>query len=255
MRAASRLLFQLRAGLLQAGAATAEDAARILATQSFIELSQLGSRVAEKYRQKSLQLAGTKDWLDSQQKQFLTAMRTPEASMDMENNIPVFYIATRPNQPRDEWPAVSLAEIEATLDHIAAWTGLARAAFSTAARVQSIFATAKTRTADEACRRIAVALCLYRRWEPELVRPNEDYAQFRRQFSDSLGRLNPARQVVLDALDATPLSSWKPADAKEKARTLLMTAVDELEKRERPTRAARTSTQMEDESFAERDDD
>jgi hypothetical protein len=252
MRAASRLLFQLRAGLQQAGAATAEEAARLLSTQSFIEVAQLGSRVAEKYRQKSLQLSGVKDWLDSHQKQFLQAMRTPEASMDLELNIPVFYIASRPNQARDDWQPVSLTEIEQTLDHIATWTALARAAFSSAARVQSIFATAKTRTADEACRRIVVGLCLYRRWEPELVRPSEDYGPFRRQFSDSLGRLNPARQIVNDAIDATPIGAWKPADAKEKARVLLMQAVDELEKVEKQRRPSKTSSQQADGSYAGR---
>jgi hypothetical protein len=250
LRAASRLLFSLRAGLQQYGAVTAEDAARLLASHSFDEVSQLGSRVAEKYRQKSLQLAGIKDWLDSHQKQFLQAMRTPEASMDMDRNIPVFYVASRPGQAREEWPPVSLTEIETTLDHISAWVALARAAFTSAARVQSIFATAKTRTAEEACRRIVVALCLYRRWEPELVRPAEDYAQFRRQFSDDLRRLNPARQIVLDALDSTPAGAWKPADAKEKARGLLMTAIDQLEKPESVRKAARTSNQQADGSFA-----
>ena len=258
MRAASRLLFQLRAGLQQSGASTAEEAARLLAKESFVEIAQLGSRVAEKYRQKSLQLSGLKDWLDSHQKQFLSAMRTPEASMDMERNIPVFYIASRPNQSREEWQPTSLTEIEHALDLISAWAGLARAAFTSAARVQSIFATAKTRTADEACRRIVVALCLYRRWEPELVRPNEDYASFRRQFSDSLGRLNPARQIVKDALEATPPGAWKPADAKEKARGLLMTAVDELEVVAKPQRASKTSMQQADGSYAsagERDEE
>jgi hypothetical protein len=255
MRAANRLLFQLRAGLQQSGALTSEDAAHVLASKSFNEVAQLGSRVAEKYRQKSLQLAGAKDWLDGHQKQFLQAMRTPEASMDMERNVPVFYISSRPNQPRDEWQPVGLTEIEHQLDLISAWAGLARAAFATAARVQTIFATAKTRTAEEACRRIVVALCLYRRWEPELVRPSEDNAQFRRQFSDSLGRLNPARQIVLTAIDKTPSAAWKPADAKEKARGLLMTAVDELEKTSRPQRPSRTSTQQSDGSFGTSNDD
>jgi hypothetical protein len=255
LRAASRLLFQLRAGLQQSGASTADEAARVLADRSFNEIAQLGSRVAEKYRQKSLQLAGIKDWLDSRQKQFLAAMRTPEASMDVEQNIPVFYIATRPNQSRDDWSPVSLPEIEHNLDHISAWVGLARAAFSSASRVQTIFATAKTRTAEEACRRIVVALCLYRRWEPELVRPNEDYAQFRSQFSDSLGRLAPARQIVLNALDSTPSESWKPADAKVKARVLLMTAVDELEKVERPSRTAKATIELPPEEFDEDEND
>jgi hypothetical protein len=250
MRAASRLLFQLRAGLETSGASTAEEAARLLLSRSFNEIAQTGSRLAEKYRQKSLQLAGVKDWLDSNQKQFLLAMRTPEASMDVDSNVPVFYLSARPNQPRDEWPSLTLSEIESKLAAISAWVSLAKAAFTSAARVQTIFATARTRTVEEACRRIVVALCLYRRWEPELVRPNEDYAPFRRQFSDSLGRLNPARQVVLEAIDATPAAAWKPASAKDDARELLLTALDELEKPEKANRTRKTSIPDDDDDEA-----
>jgi hypothetical protein len=256
LRAASRLLFQLRAGLQTSGAVTAEDATELLKSLSFNEIAQTGSRLAEKYRQRSLQLAGTKDWLDSNQKQFLQAMRTPEASMDMDRNVPIFYLSSRSNQPRDEWSAFTLDEIEVKLHAISAWAGLAKAAFTSAARVQTILATARTRTTEEACRRISVALCLYRRWEPELVRPSEDYAQFRRQFSDSLGRLNPARQVILDAVDATPVSAWKPASAKDDARDLLLRALDELEKPEKAVRVRKTSTpDIDDEEFQRESDD
>ncbi len=231
MRAAGRLLFGLRAGLEQVGGNTPETAAHILETRSLSEVALLGARVAERYRQRSLGLSGYKDWLDSQQKHFLAAMRTPEAGMSPETGEPVLYLSKRPNQPREEWTPTPLPEIEAKLESIGTWASLARAAFGSPARVQTIFATAKTKTAEEAARRIVVALCLYRRWEPELVRPGEDYAPFRKQFSDSLRRLNAARQIVLEALDATPIEAWKPADAREKARQFLLNAVDELEKK------------------------
>lgn len=230
MRAAGRLLFGLRAGLEQVGGNTPETAAHLLETRSLSEVALLGARVAERYRQRSLGLSGYKDWLDSQQKQFLNAMKTPEAGMHPETGEPVLYLAKRPSQPREEWTPTPLAEVDAKLESIGTWASLARAAFGSPARVQTIFATAKTKTAEEAARRIVVALCLYRRWEPELVRPGEDYAPFRRQFSDSLGRLNQARQVVLEALDKTPEDAWKPADAKEKARGFLLNAIAELEK-------------------------
>lgn len=235
MRAAGRLLFGLRAGLAQVGGNSPETAAHILETRSLSEVALLGARVAERYRQRSLGLSGYKDWLDSQQKQFLAAMKTPEAGMNPETGEPALYLAKRPSQPREEWTPTSLAEVDAKLESIGTWASLARAAFGSPARVQTIFATAKTKTAEEAARRMVVALCLYRRWEPELVRPGEDYAPFRRQFSDSLGRLNPARQVVLEALDKTPDDAWKPADAKEKARAFLLNAVDELERPHKDT--------------------
>ena len=230
MRAAGRLLYQLREGLSRNGGVTPDSAARVLETKGLAELSQAGARAAERIRQKSLRLAGYKDWLDRHQKQFLGGIARLEPGLDPSSGEPVIRIASRPHQPSEEWPGFSSTEIDERLDDMAAWAGLARAAFGTPSRVQTIFATAKTRTADEAARRTVIALCLYRRWEPELVRPGEDYAPFRRQFSDSLRRLNLARERVLEALDATPVDAWKPADAREKARALLLRAVDELER-------------------------
>ncbi|MDR3707713.1 MAG: hypothetical protein P4L33_05405 [Capsulimonadaceae bacterium] len=234
MRAAGRLLYQLREGLTRSGAPTPEAAAKVLETRSLADVALAGARSAERIRQKSLRLAGYKDWLDRHQKQFLAGIARIEPGLDPQTGEPVLKIASRPNQPPEEWPGFSSAEIEERLEEMITWASLARAAFGTPARVQSIFATAKTRTADEAARRTVIALCLYRRWEPELVRPGEDIIPFRRQFSDSLHRLNMAREIVLQALDATPDDTWKPADAKEKARAYLLRAVDQLERQ--PTR-------------------
>jgi len=229
MRAAGRLLFQLREGLEEVGGKTPEDAASVLATRSLADISQLGARAAERVRQKSLRLVGLKDWLDKVQKQFLTGIGHLEMGLDPATGEPVLKVAARPNQPPDEWPGFTPAQIEERLADMTAWAGLARAAFGNPARVQSIFATAKIRTAEEAARRTVISLCLYRRWEPELVRPGEDIITFRREFSDSLRRLNRARELVLQALDATPEDSWKPSDAKDKARNYLLRAIDEIE--------------------------
>jgi hypothetical protein len=229
-RAAGRLLFQLRAGLEQAGGSTPEEAARILDKRDLPEISLLGGRVAERARQRALRLQGLKDWLDRSQKQFLVAMKTPEAGLEPKTGRPVLFVASRPNQPRDEWPPLSAGEIEQRMEEIAAWAGLARAAFVTPSRVQMIFASAKVKTAADAVRRTVLALCLYRRWEPELVHLPDDLNAFRRQFGQSgLGRLDRARDVVLQALDVTPDDAWKPADAKARARDLLLHAIDTLE--------------------------
>ena len=230
MRAAGRLLFQLREGLDYVGGKTPEAASSILDTRTLAEIAQLGARSAERVRQKSMRLGGYKDWLDRHQKQFLTGLGRLEPGLDSATGQPVLKVASRPNQPPEEWIGYTSAQVEERLADMMAWAGLARAAFGTPARVQAIFATAKTRTADEAARRTVISLCLYHRWEPELVRPGEDFAHFRRQFSDSLRRLIPARKIVLSALDATPEDAWKPADARENARNYLLRAVDELER-------------------------
>jgi len=102
--------------------------------------------------------------------------------------------------------------------------------FGTPERVHTIFNTAKTRNAGEALRRTIVALSIYRRWEPELVRPAEDFADFERQFGRGKPRnLDPVRQIVLEALDQTPDASWKPSDAKARAREILLRTVDDIE--------------------------
>jgi hypothetical protein len=228
-RAAGRVLFYLRVGLESFGPSV-EDATRALETRHLNEISAIGARVAESYRQKSLGLAGLRDYLDNRQKQFLDAMRQPEAGVDAQTREPILWLATRPKQERVEWQATSLSEVSARLSDIGAWGALARAAFGTGERVHAIFGTAKTRTFDEALRRTVIALALYRRWEPELVRPFEDYAAFRRQYGQ--GRRNgidEARQIVLQALDATPDAAWKPSDAKARARDLLLRAVGEVE--------------------------
>jgi hypothetical protein len=43
------------------------------------------------------------------------------------------------------------------------------------------------------------------------------------------------RQIVLDALGATPDAAWKPSDAKKRARDLLLRAIDELERMPAPS--------------------
>jgi len=120
--------------------------------------------------------------------------------------------------------------VQMRLADIATWASLARAAFGTPERVHAIFNTAKTRTADEALRRTVAALVLYHRWEPELVRPAEDYADFRRQYGQGKrSGIDAARDIVLDALEATPAEAWKPSDAKARAREMLLRAVSEVE--------------------------
>jgi hypothetical protein len=251
LRAAGRLIFQIRSGLYQLGANTPEAASNILLTRTFADVVLVGARVAERYRQRALQLGGEREWLDRTQRQFLTSMNTLEPGVDSVTGEPALYLPTRANQHRDDWQPVLLTEVNDKLVEISAWSGLARAAFGTAARVQSIFAVLKTKTAQEAVRRTIIALCLYRRWEPELVNPAEDLAAFKRQFADDLGRLEPARQVVLQALDATPLTAWKPADAKERARVLLMTTIDQMQSasRHKPSRRQAAEQAEEEHEF------
>lgn len=234
-RAAGRVLFYLRAGLESFGPSV-EDATQALQTHHLNEISALGAREAERYRQKALSLTGQRDWLDSRQRQFLDALKQPEAGVHPETREPVLFLATRPKQPRAEWQLTPLAQVQTRLADIATWASLARAAFGTPERVHAIFNTAKTRTWEETLRRTVAALVLYRRWEPELVRPAEDYADFRRQYG--LGKKNgidQARDIVLTALDATPADAWKPSDAKARSRDLLLRAVSEVETMPIPT--------------------
>ncbi len=242
LRAAGRLLFQIRAGLLQSGADTPDAAAQILISKTFADVVLLGARAAERYRQRALQLAGVRDWLDRNQRQLLNGMNTLEPGMDPETGEPSLYLASRPGQPRDEWSPTPLRDVDEQLDDIQSWSALARAAFGTPARVQSIFAASKTRTAVEAVRRTVIALCLYRRWEPELVNPPEDLPAFKAEFTDNLGRLDPAREVVLAALDATPAEAWRGKDARQRAQTLLMGMVDALETNVKITEAPARET-------------
>jgi hypothetical protein len=237
-RAAGRVLFYLRVGLESFGPSV-EDATRALETRHLNEISAIGARAAEAYRQKALGLSGLRDWLDNRQRQFLDAMKQPEAGVHPETREPVLWLAARPKQERAEWHPTLLSEIAGRLSDTAAWGALARAAFGTGDRVHTILGTAKTRTYDEALRRTVLALTLYRRWEPEIVRPAEDYAAFRRQYGQ--GRRNgidQARQIILEALDATPDAAWIPSDAKARARELLLRAVGEVETMPLPPAAA-----------------
>ena len=228
-RSAGRVLFYLRAGLESFGP-TLGDATRALEMRPLSEISALGARLAEGYRQRALALSGLRDWLDSRQRLFLDAMRQPEAGIDVETREPVFFLADQAKQERAEWHPTLLSEVVTRLDDIAGWGPLARAAFGTADRMHTIYTTAKTRIWDEALRRTVLALVLYRRWEPELIRPAEDYAAFRRQYgTGKKNGIDEARQIVLDALDATPDAAWKPSDAKSRARELLLRAVGEIE--------------------------
>ncbi len=228
-RAAGRVLFYLRAGLESFGP-TLGDATRALETQQLSEISAIGARLAESYRQKALSFAGLRDWLDAKQKSLLDAMRQPEAGVDPETREPVLYLAARPKQDRADWLPTPLPEVQTRLADIGAWGPLARAAFGTPERMHLIYGTHRTRTWDEAVRRTVLALVLYRRWEPELIRPAEDYAAFKRQYGQGKKNgLDEARQIILEALDATPTAAWKPSDAKTRARDLLLRAVGEIE--------------------------
>lgn len=228
-RAAGRVLFYLRAGLESFGPSV-EDATQALQTHHLNEISALGAREAERYRQRALGLSGVRDWLDSRQRQFLDALKQPEAGVHPKTREPVLFLAGRPKQPRPEWHPTPLLEVQTRLADIATWASLARAAFGTPEHVHAIFNTAKTRTADETLRRTVVALVLYRRWEPELVRPVEDYADFQHQYGQGKkSGIDQARDMVLDALEATPAEAWKPSDAKARARDMLLRAVSEVE--------------------------
>ena len=228
-RAAGRVLFYLRAGLESFGP-TLGDATSALEARQLPEISAIGARQAESYRQRALALSGLRDWLDSRQRQFLDSMKQPEAGVAPDTREPVLYLALRPKQERAEWFPTPLSDVQTRLNDIAAWGPLARAAFGSADRMHSIFATAKTRTWDEVLRRTVLSLVLYRRWEPELIRPDEDYAAFRRQYgTGKKNGIDEARQIILEALDATPDAAWKPSDAKARARELLLRAVGEIE--------------------------
>lgn len=228
-RAAGRVLFYLRAGLESFGP-TLGDATQALETHQLSEISAIGTRLAESYRQKALSFAGLRDWLDARQKQFLDSMRLPEAGVDPETREPVLYLAARPKQDRAEWTPTPLAEVQTRLADIGAWGPLSRAAFGSVERMHTIYGSNRTRTWDEALRRTVLALVLYRRWEPELIRPQEDYTAFRRQYGvGKKNGLDEARQIILDALEATPNAAWKPSDAKARAREILLRAVGEIE--------------------------
>ena len=228
-RAAGRVLFYLRAGLESFGP-TLGDATYALETKPLSEISAIGARQAEAFRQKALALSGLRDWLDGRQRQFLDALKQPEAGVHPETREPVLFLAGRAKQERGEWHPTPLTEIQSQLGDIAAWGALARAAFGTAERMHTVYAAQKTRTWDEALRRTVLALTLYRRWEPELVRPAEDYADFRRRFgAGKKNGVDEARQIVLDALEATPDAAWIPSDAKSRAREILLRAVSEIE--------------------------
>ena len=240
-RAAGRVLFYLRAGLESFGP-TLGDATHALETRPLSEISALGTRLAEGYRQRALALAGLRDWLDTRQRQFLDAVKQPEAGVHLETREPVLYLADRPKQERAEWPPMPLSEVVTRLDDIAGWGPLARAAFGSADRMHAIYITAKARTWDEALRRTVLALVLYRRWEPELIRPAEDYAAFRRQYgTGKKNGIDEARQIILEALDSTPDAAWKPSDAKARARELLLCAVGEIETMPLPAAPSRRS--------------
>jgi hypothetical protein len=229
LRAMGRVLFYLRAGLESFGPSV-EDATRSLERHDLHEISAAGARTAEAFRQRALAITGMRDWLDGRQKQFLDALKQPEAGVHPQTREPVLWLSGRPKQPREEWHPAPLAAITQRLDDIGAWVALARAAFGTPERVHTIFNTAKTRTSEEALRRTVMALALYKRWEPELVRPSEDHAAFVRQYLRVKDKgLEAVRKVVIEALDETSVAAWKPSDAKERARSLLLRTVDMME--------------------------
>ena len=238
-RAAGRVTFYLRAGLDSFGSSV-EDSTRALEQRNLNEISAVGTRIAESFRQRALALSGMRDWTDSRQRQFLDAMKQPEAGIHPETKEPVFWLAGKAKQPRNEWHPTSIAEVLERLDEIADWAPLARAAFRTPERVHTIFAANKTRTAPEALRRTVAALALFKRWEPELIKPQEDLVEFARQYLSSNGPgLDAVRNIVLDALDSTPDALWKPSDAKSKARRRLLLAVDELAEQARVETSAK----------------
>lgn len=229
-RAAGRVLSYLRQGIESYGPSL-EDATRALETRNLNEVLLVGARATEALRQKALSLTGLRDWLDSKQRQFLDAMKTPEAGLHPETRVPILWLAQKPKQEREDWTPVPVDEVKQRMSDIATWSVLARAAFGSPERVHAIFNTAKTRTAPEALRRTIVALSLYRRWEPELVRPIEDFIAFYKQYGKR-GRSNfdDVRNIVLTALDQTPADAWKPSDAKSRSRELMLRIVDEMEK-------------------------
>ena len=228
-RAAGRVLFYLRVGLESFGPSV-EDATRALETRHLNEISAIGARVAEEYRQRSLGLSGLRDWLDGRQRQFLDALKQPEAGLHPQTREPVLWLAGQ------------------------AQAGPCGVAPDAAGRGHGP-PERHRRLGRAGPRRLrhpgAGPRHLHHRQDAHLGRGPAPHRGRPRPLPPlgagtgaprrGLRRLPPplrhghangvdaVRQIVLDALDATPDDAWKPHDAKARARALLLRAVRELE--------------------------
>jgi hypothetical protein len=221
-QAAGRVQFYVQMGLAGLADGNAEDAARLLAEQRLRTLMESGARQVERMRQVAIRLLPWREVLDSRQVCLLESLMHPDPVVNEQDGRPMLRLlrATR------KAPVVTLPleTVPAELDAISGWVMLVRAVGK--ARIERLM---PERSPAEIARLLVTAVLLYRRWDPELVEP-DDRERCRATYLDAAsGQFNAAAyQALAEAIHTLAAAKQFIPRAVEEIARLLAQAMDEL---------------------------
>lgn len=221
--AAGRVQTYVQMGLSGLAAGDAGAASRLLSDQRLRTLMESGARHVERMRQVALRLRPWREILDAGQLRLLDSLVRPRVGVDAAGQgQPVLFLLPLPKSREAGKLALDVAP--ARLEAVGAWITLARAVGR-----EQIARHLPNRDAATVTRLLVVAALLYRRWELDLVEP-EDSERCRATYLDrESGRFNPAAyQSLAEATrDLAVRRQFTPRATEEIVRLLART-LDEL---------------------------
>jgi hypothetical protein len=221
-QAAGRVQFYVQMGLAGLADGNAEDATRLLAEQRLRTLMESGARQVERMRQVAIRLLPWREVLENRQVCLLESLMHPDPVVNEQDGRPMLRLLRASRKA----PVVTLPleTVPAELDAISGWVMLVRGVGK-----EKIARLMPEQKPAEIARLLVTAVLLYRRWDPELVEP-EDMERCRATYLDAAtGHFNTAAyQALAEAIHTLAAAKQFIPRAVEEIARHLARAMDEL---------------------------
>jgi hypothetical protein len=208
-QASGRVHCYLHFGLVRLAAGNPKGMARLLMERSLMSVMQAGMEYIEAIRQRALRIAHMRDWFDKEQQVLLDGLLRPRVGTTPGTQTEYIFKLPTAGKKKEERTAILISEARDLIEETAGWVtiaqrmpeGLIRRALAASPAGAQAFLGA-----------LAVALTLYRRWDPTLIDLQDVYDFHDRMVDPATADLTPTAK---DALD-TAAERWANAqDLKE----------------------------------------
>jgi hypothetical protein len=203
-QASGRVHCYLHFGLVRLAAGNPKGMARLLMERSLVSVMQAGMEYIEAIRQRALRIASMRDWFDKEQQVLLDGLLHPRVGTTPGSRTEYIFKLPSSGKRKEDRTAILISEAPELIEETAGWVTLAkrmpeglirRSLASSPAGAQAFLGA------------LAVAVTLYRRWDPTLIDLQDVY-----DFHDRM--VDPAKSDLTapgkEALD-TAAERWAKA--------------------------------------------